>query len=253
MIGKGKHGLVHYPKDPYRFTFDEEVAEVFDNMAVRSIPQYQESRRITVDIAVDRIKDRLLSMNKGTRVLDVGSSTGAFLSTLNSRLVIDTRIDQNNSVYTAAIEPSVPMRAKLRKNIPWLDHLYNNVLEAVEEGSGYDIINIAYVIQFIPPQDRLRFWGSMARLANKDCLVFMSTKEQVPHITRIHYDRLYREFRKSAGYTDGEIDAKNKALSNAMWLEPLDTTNAQAVSCGILPIHEVCRWLQFVTVMYTRG
>ena len=52
-----------------RFTFDQQVAEVFDDMVARSIPFYDEQQRMVVELA-KRVFVR------GSTVYDVGCSTG---------------------------------------------------------------------------------------------------------------------------------------------------------------------------------
>jgi tRNA (cmo5U34)-methyltransferase len=61
------------------FEFDSEVAEVFDDMLLRSVPFYAEQQRMINQIA------KTFWMN-GTHVYDLGCSTGTTLITCAARL-----------------------------------------------------------------------------------------------------------------------------------------------------------------------
>lgn len=61
------------------FNFNEEVATVFDDMLVRSVPYYQEIQRMMAKIACDFVVN-------GTTIYDRGCSTGTTLLNLNRHL-----------------------------------------------------------------------------------------------------------------------------------------------------------------------
>ena len=62
-----------------QFEFDESVASVFDDMLSRSIPFYDEVRRLEIALI-------LANEGEGKRVVDLGSSTAGFLIELSSKM-----------------------------------------------------------------------------------------------------------------------------------------------------------------------
>ncbi len=74
------------------FTFDDEVAAVFDDMVSRSVPQYPEIQRMLAELAVAFVSE-------GSRVYDLGCSTGTTLSMLHKNLRVPANlIGIDNSV-----------------------------------------------------------------------------------------------------------------------------------------------------------
>ncbi|OYY56652.1 MAG: carboxy-S-adenosyl-L-methionine synthase CmoA, partial [Sulfurovum sp. 28-43-6] len=55
-----------------KFEFDEAVASVFDDMVSRSVPFYDEVRKLVIALI-------LKEQQEGKKVLDLGSSTAKFL------------------------------------------------------------------------------------------------------------------------------------------------------------------------------
>ena len=62
-----------------KFEFDEAVASVFDDMLSRSVPFYDEVRKLVIALI-------LTEEAEGKKVLDLGSSTAKFLLDLHSKM-----------------------------------------------------------------------------------------------------------------------------------------------------------------------
>ena len=62
-----------------KFEFDEAVASVFDDMLSRSVPFYDEVRKLVISLI-------LVEQEDDKKVLDLGSSTAKFLLDLHSRM-----------------------------------------------------------------------------------------------------------------------------------------------------------------------
>lgn len=84
------------------FQFDEQVAEVFDDMLARSVPFYPEQQRILREAGTKFYQP-------GTRIYDLGCSIGTTLIGLASELGEDTRF--------VGVDNSEPMLARARKNL----------------------------------------------------------------------------------------------------------------------------------------
>jgi len=65
-----------------QFEFDQAVASVFDDMLSRSVPFYDDVRRLMIDVI-------LAEARAGMRVVDMGSSTAKFLLELSHRASVE--------------------------------------------------------------------------------------------------------------------------------------------------------------------
>jgi tRNA (cmo5U34)-methyltransferase len=112
------------PKTPYapdevvpegKWEFDGEVAQVFDDMLARSIPQYDLMRRTVTDLALEALPDGVSNKH----IADLGASRGEALAPI-------VRNRGSHAVYHA-VETAEAMVEQLRER------------QAGEEWSGYDV------------------------------------------------------------------------------------------------------------------
>ncbi|MCB4781030.1 MAG: carboxy-S-adenosyl-L-methionine synthase CmoA, partial [Sulfurovum sp.] len=68
-----------------KFEFDEAVASVFDDMLSRSVPFYDEVRKLIISLILAQEKE-------GMKVLDLGSSTAKFLLDLHSKMKVPMKL-----------------------------------------------------------------------------------------------------------------------------------------------------------------
>ena len=68
-----------------KFEFDEAVASVFDDMLSRSVPFYDEVRKLIISLII-------AEEFEGRKVLDLGSSTAKFLLDLSSKMKTDMQL-----------------------------------------------------------------------------------------------------------------------------------------------------------------
>ncbi|MCB4764671.1 MAG: carboxy-S-adenosyl-L-methionine synthase CmoA, partial [Sulfurovum sp.] len=68
-----------------KFEFDEAVASVFDDMLSRSVPFYDEVRKLIISLILAKEKE-------GMKVLDLGSSTAKFLLDLHSKMKVPMKL-----------------------------------------------------------------------------------------------------------------------------------------------------------------
>lgn len=249
--------MVHYPRNPDHFEFDAEVAEVFDSMAERSIPMYRDQHKLHCQIALDRFTQRKVLPHRQIDVLDVGASTGNFMVELMSQLLATGNEDKANLTL---MDPSPEMCFQCQERLGYYEP---NIITAdadflsVMEGA-FDIINMAYVYQFVPIHQRGRVFYNLNRLCKPGGLVFLSQKFTYNDGTRHGYevdsliqDR-YVRFRLDNGYSLGEIDAKTKALRNSMWLQSDTDFTGQIMAAGF-SVYPITRWLSFGSYLAVKG
>jgi tRNA (cmo5U34)-methyltransferase len=125
------------------FSFNAEVAEVFDDMVTRSVPLYRENQQLTVDLL-----SRLLK--KGDTVYDLGCSTGTALVQIGGHL-------KDLKLKLIGLDVSAPMVEKASLKLKAFG-LKKSVIEKADitqidfEPCGAVVMN--YTLQFLPIETR---------------------------------------------------------------------------------------------------
>jgi tRNA (cmo5U34)-methyltransferase len=206
---------VHFPANPDKFEFDAEVAKIFPNMAKRSIPNYEQFHELHAGITAR------LFPNDGARMLDVGASHGAFFQHLFRQFWRGN--DAVPKYELTAIDTSPAMCATLRTFFPQAKVLEGDITDArvqvlLAEAGPYDVVNATYVIQFIHPDLQKRTLRFLASLVREGGILILGQKDKISTspLSALVNER-YIDWRVDNGYTRKEIDAKTRALQNAMW------------------------------------
>jgi tRNA (cmo5U34)-methyltransferase len=201
---------------PKPFVFNEDVVRVFDDMISRSVPLYQEVLACAAHWARDYYQP-------GTRIIDIGCSTGTFLELLGRFL------KQPATLF--GIDNSQPMLEKARQKLALIQQIHqvelicNNAENCSFENSSVVVIN--YTLQFLPLQVRQKLLRSIYEGLNPGGLLFLSEKVKsgCPQFQET-INRHYEAFKAHNGYAKTEIERKKEALENV--LVPL--TEAQQIS-----------------------
>ena len=248
----GKDGTQHYPEDPDHFAFDSDVAEVFDDMAARSIPMYKMAHKASAYIAYEHIKD--LRKDRGTdsiNVMDVGASTGGFLSELMTMSGRESEDAYLADVNLHALDISEPMITKLKNKLPQVDARVMSVEDISHFGVKFDIINMSYVMQFLPIYKSVPVLQRLRSCMNKGGLLFVSQKELITSAHNDSFQNRYIRFRRENGYSSEEITAKTRALKGSMWPQSAAKLRGDLEYSGFYDTQECTRWLQFSSLVTT--
>ena len=254
LVIEGNKDPVHTPKRRDVFEWDIEVASIFDNMTVRSIPMYAETHRVHASI-LKRYVECCYNKYRADKhdhlvVADIGSSTGAFIKTLCH--VYGASIGEGiDKVDVVAFDKSPDMLYQLTRFMPWVVAIEHDITKGFQDISiEFDFVNLSYVLQFLPQGGRLPVLKSIAKRMTEGGLLFLSHKESLPEEK---YDRLFTEeyfqFRRSNGYSDEEIQAKTKALQSSMWVDSFDFTKELLEHAGFTSIQPTTRWLNFSSLV----
>ena len=212
---------------PGDFEFDERVAEVFDDMVVRSVPHYLEVQQTTVDLCSKLYQ-------AGTYIYDLGCSTGSTLYMLERALT-------SADVRLIGVDSSPAMLERCRRRLgPALESGRVELVQARAETLGYrsaSVIVLHYTLQFIPIKERLllleRLWHALVpggALLLSEKLAFKSSK-----IEGLMTDLYYR-FKVCNGYSEHEVEQKRRALNGV--LVPLSEEQNREMLCTA-GFHEV--------------
>lgn len=219
------------------FSFNAEVAEVFDDMVTRSVPLYRENQQMMVE---------LLSRTLGPdeRVYDLGCSTGAALIQIGMAL-------KPLNLQLIGLDDSLPMVEKARTKLrafgltdAKIEH--TDITQMEFESCGAVVMN--YTLQFLPLQDRLPLLrkiyqalrpGGMLILAEK---IQADTSELQELLTDIYY-----AFKSGNGYSELEISQKREALENVLIPLSPEMQRELLQAAGFTQTEMVLRWATFAT------
>lgn len=187
--------LDHRPAGPWQF--DRSVADVFDDMLSRSIPDLQNMRRLVTDLAEQFVEP-------GSWVLDLGCSSGGSLEALATRRP-DARF--------AGIDNSPAMLAEARARIPETVELHeldlSHTFPALAPAS---VVLSVLTLQFLPPARRPAILAATHdALEDGGALVIVEKVSASPLL-----QRLYRGHKLAAGYSAEAVDTKARALRGVM-------------------------------------
>ena len=245
MLSNDHSRPIHYPADPNRFEFDSEVASIFQNMAQRSIPQYNEARRLTIAAILPRIWEAQEN-KRYFKILDIGASTGQFFRDLWTAMGIEYDKDIPY-VQALAIDKSGAMVEKIRETLPKVATILGGTDSLRFNKEHYDVIVMAYVLQFIEMPLRDELLSVLCNMLVPGGLLLLSQKVTSPQPLEEYFKNEYYNFRLRNGYSMDEIEAKTQALKGSMWTETHDITRLRLEEAGFSSIFELCSWLQFRT------
>lgn len=191
------------------FSFNEQVAEVFDDMLDRSVPFYRTVIKTTAALI------RQLAA-PGSTVVDLGCSTGSTLLEL-SRLLPDMQLRFIGLDSATAMLDKARRKAEMfSKNIEFRQQDIT-ALDLTEQLAGADIILCNYTMQFIRPLLRQEFVSRLYAALPAGGLLLLSEKIIGNHsLLNRKFINIYHEFKREQGYSELEIAAKREALENVL-------------------------------------
>lgn len=232
---------VHFPNNPEKFEFDEEVAQIFPEMAFKSIPQYREAHSMHVAL----LKERLVG--KEVHIVDVGASRGGFISEVCRQCQIDPKQGHEDLTVTA-FDQSPHMLKLLRSDFPWISTVCCDARDADDLIFEADIIVMAYLLQFIrEDSDKEKILRWAYRNLKPGGVLILGQKEEVSPTYAEDFQEQYYQWRERNGYTREEIRKKADALKNSMWPIHADFQESLVYHVGFSDYVETSRWLQFST------
>lgn len=235
-------GPSHYPEDPSKFVFDEEVARIFDNMATRSIPNYLPAHALHASLVVPSLSglvDRFV-------VYDIGASRGEFFRSICRQAGVDESLGHPMFNFLA-VDSSEPMLRLLRQDMPWVRTLVADAVTLDNFVQPADVINMSYLLQFIEHRGiRLRILKWAFDNLKPGGYLLLGQKNKVGSFEQLFTNR-YIQFRLDNGYTLEEVCAKTAALKNSMWPMSVPEMENLCYDAGFVDYVETTRWLQFST------
>lgn len=218
------------------FVFDEKVAAAFDDMALRSIPNYRETLRLSAQLVSD-------ALGPATRIYDLGASTGALAE------IIAPGLRALGASYVG-VDTSEAMVQQARTRLRDLDkHAEFIVADATHlafEPARAVVAN--YCLQFTPVERRDTVLARIFEALDESGVFVFSEKVLGSSPTEEAFvTRQYEAFKKAAGYSDEEIRRKREALRGVLRPLSLEANLSMLYAAGFEAISVPIRWMNFAT------
>ena len=222
------------------FTFNDRVAEVFDDMLNRSIPYYH----TVIDGMANLLARRLPA---GSTLYDLGCATGTTLLELARRLPA-------MDFHYIGIDNAPAMLNKARRKSAMfgktavLQFRHDDITRCFLPAAGGIICN--YTLQFLRPMSRQDFVRRLYDALPVGGALFLSEKTISPssQLNRDFID-IYHSFKKQQGYSELEIAAKREALENVLIPFSLQENIAMLQNAGFTEIEVFFKWFNFTALI----
>ena len=225
------------------FSFNAEVAEVFDDMVTRSVPLYRENQHMMVQVLSRQLKTQ-------DRVYDLGCSTGAAL------IQIGTALKALN-LNLVGLDDSLPMveKARLKMKAFGLSDVeieHADITKASLETCGAVVMN--YTLQFLPLKDRLPLLQKIHAALRPGGILILAEKIEADEASfQELLTSIYYAFKTGNGYSELEISQKREALEDV--LIPLGPKRQEALlnEAGFAQAEMILRWSTFATFLAVKA
>ncbi|MCX2682353.1 carboxy-S-adenosyl-L-methionine synthase CmoA [Campylobacter sp. MIT 21-1685] len=215
-----------------QFEFDENVANVFDDMVVRSVPYYKESLAICADLLSKLVV-------KNAKICDLGCASANFLLYLaNLRKDFEFYgIDNSHSMLELAQTKSKACGLKIT--------FFEQALENFNFFSC-DVFVANYTLQFVRPLQRQSVVDKIYDNLNKDGIFLLSEKilYEDPLLAK-NMIEIYTEYKQKQGYSSLEIARKREALENVLIPYSEKENIALLQKAGFRKIESIFKWANF--------
>ena len=226
------------------FSFNEQVAEVFDNMISRSVPYYKEVQQIQSELVQDFLPEQ------SGMVCDLGCSTGTTID-----LIIKNK-KCPDSVQFIGYDNSDSMLDKARTKLADKGKkerikLINADLSALSDLPLCDVVLMNWTLQFVRPMDRENLLTMIFNSLKPGGALFLSEKllGSSPRLNRFFIEH-YLEYKTAqGGYSDAENQRKREALENVLVPYRLDENYMLLNRSGFTEVDTYFRWLNFACLV----
>lgn len=225
------------PKNPVPpFEFNAAVASVFDDMIHRSVPMYGEIIRRQARMARQ-------SYRPGTRIYDLGCSTGNLAMALCARM-------QAGTFKMVAVDSSPSMLDEFENRLDAsgrsgdVKRICGDIRETAMEQASVVVVN--FTLQFIPREDRDALLQRIHTALVPGGMLLFSEKIVHPDATlsTLQVD-FYHRFKRENGYSELEISQKREALENVLIPETVPMHHDRLRRCGYTSIDIWLKWFNF--------
>lgn len=228
-----KDKLFKEQKGDKQFAFTKAVADVFDDMACRSIPLYEGVQKEIAGIVAARTK------GIDGSILDLGCSTGYTLELVRNL----------TEAPLIGVDSSIDMIEKATLRLKGLEAVTLHCFDVREfriPTLSAAILN--YILQFLPISDRLPILRSIFDALSPGGVILVSEKT-VSSANSDLYNELYWDMKRRNGYSEEEIRNKHRALEGVLVPLTADENISLLKGAGFKNTTQIFRGYQFVTLI----
>ncbi len=218
--------------------FDENVANVFEDMLERSIPDYNSMRRLLYLMAKNFI-------TPFSSVLDIGCSTG-----LSSEYLI--KESDVASVDYNLIDVSEPMIKRCAKMYEDYDNVSVYKWDITEGCPVFkcSVVICCLTLQFVPIEYRQKIVSSIYSSLNKGGALFLVEKViGNSHAIDEVMTREYYDIKREHAYTEAQIESKRKSLAGTLVPLTYKMNESLLQVAGFSKIDTFWRYLNFCGIV----
>ncbi len=236
-----KDDLFRNRKSQGDFVFNEQVADVFDDMVIRSIPGYE-----TIVSTIGGFAKKYYRSN--SNIYDLGCSLGGVTFEICKQL-------GESDFNLVAIDNSEAMVERLVEKKTKIGGLDNSVKILCEDINDTAIENASVVIlnftlQFLPPKCRNQLIKRIYNALIPGGILVLSEKIVLDDKSlNSLFIEMYHKFKESNGYSELEISQKRLALENILIPEPISVHKSRHVSAGFNSFEVWFQHLNFVSMI----
>ncbi|MDA9901126.1 carboxy-S-adenosyl-L-methionine synthase CmoA [Gammaproteobacteria bacterium] len=238
---QSKDTLFNTPNEHRSFTFDEQVATVFDDMINRSVPGYSAIIDMVGQLAHRYCKN-------GSIIYDLGCSLGA------SSLSI-TRHIEHNDYEIIAIDNSEAMVSRLKADLQNQKGATKQIKVKLEdirksEIKSASMVILNFTLQFINVKDRDQLIKKISAGMRPGGLLIISEKVSFTNMemNSLFID-LYHKFKEKQGYSELEISQKRDALENVLIPESLEKHYERLLAADFELIETWLKYFNFASII----
>jgi len=218
------------------FNFGKQVADVFDDMLVRSVPFYTEVQRMIGEMASDFAVG-------GTNVYDLGCSTGTTLINLDSVVCPEARF--------IGVDYSEEMLRKCELKLARCGASRPIELRCCDLNKGIVVENASLVVmvltlQFIRPLYRDKLIESILSGLNENgALILVEKVLGEDSLFNRLFIKYYYDLKMRNGYSELEISRKREALENVLVPYKLMENREMLLRAGFRYCDVFFKWYNF--------
>ncbi|PAF49675.1 carboxy-S-adenosyl-L-methionine synthase CmoA [Helicobacter sp. 13S00401-1] len=233
------------------FEFNQAIANVFDDMLLRSIPFYKEVIALSIEFLKHFIKE-LNAKGKECVVYDLGSSTGNFLFECERIFKLEgLRAKLIGIDNSSAMVQKARLKAKsLESNIEFLEL---DLKDITFQTKDTNFIISHYTLQFLSPAIRKDVVKKICLALSKDSIFLMGEKIKS---NDLNLDSLltkkYYEYKEKQGYSKAEIYRKKEALENILIPFSVEENETMLKEAGFRHVEILFKWLNFTLFLSTK-
>ncbi len=187
------------------FTFDKDVANVFDDMVRRSVPGYQSMIEMLGLMVKTYGQDN-------SHYYDLGASTGTASLALGLN-----NTHNNNQIIAVDNSPAMIKKCKinLENKLSNFSAICIDIEDICIENASIVVLNLT--LQFISPEQRRALINKIYQGLNQGGALIVSEKIHFDDIQKQNkMTQLHLDFKRANGYSELEIASKRQAIENVL-------------------------------------